>query len=123
MTPEAQPPEWVDLAADIRRIDGAHDMGAGALAEALTEAGWTRAVPAGLDAAWAEAEAALPEGGWITVGTVGPGLVTVEVMHWPDGERNRSIARAFKMPMLDAVRSVRDQLLAARLTAEKGKSA
>lgn len=65
-----------------------------------------------LGVAWAEAEAALPEHGWITVTTIGPGLVTVEAMHWPDGERNRSIARAFKVPMLDAVISVRDQLRA-----------
>lgn len=67
---------------------------------------------AGLDVLWAEAEAALPEGGWLTVGTVAPGLVTIEAMHWPDGERNRSIARAFKMPMLAAVLSIRDQLRA-----------
>ena len=35
-------PEWTDLAADIRAIDGNHELGAGALAEALIERGWTR---------------------------------------------------------------------------------
>jgi hypothetical protein len=34
--------EWVSLAADIRAVDGNHDLGAGALASALTERGWTR---------------------------------------------------------------------------------
>lgn len=63
---------------------------------------------------WAEAEAALPDNGWLTVGTTTPGLVTIEAMHWPDGESNRSIARAFKMPMREAIISIRDQLLAYR---------
>lgn len=31
------------LAADIRRFDGNHDLGAAALAERLVEAGWTKA--------------------------------------------------------------------------------
>ena len=35
-------PEWIDLAADIRAVDGNHDLGAGALAQALTERGWSR---------------------------------------------------------------------------------
>ena len=39
-----EPPEWIDLAADIRAVDGNHDLGAGALAAALTARGWTRAV-------------------------------------------------------------------------------
>jgi hypothetical protein len=43
--PEGEP-EWPALANDIRRIDGNHDMGAGALAEALTQAGWSRAARA-----------------------------------------------------------------------------
>jgi hypothetical protein len=30
------------LARDIRAVDGAHDLGAAGLAEALTELGWTR---------------------------------------------------------------------------------
>lgn len=30
------------LAADIRRIDGRHQLGAGAIAEALIDAGWVR---------------------------------------------------------------------------------
>ena len=41
---EEVPPEWIDLAADIRAVDGNHDLGAGALAAALTARGWTRAV-------------------------------------------------------------------------------
>ncbi len=70
-----------------------------------------------LDAAWAEAEAALPENGWLTVGTIGRGLVTVEAFHWPEGEHNRSIARAFRMPLLKAMLLARDQLREyARLT-------
>jgi hypothetical protein len=36
-------PEWIGLANDIRAVDGNHDLGAGALAEALTARGWTRA--------------------------------------------------------------------------------
>jgi hypothetical protein len=40
---EERPPEWIDLAADIRAVDGNHDLGAGALAAALTARGWTRA--------------------------------------------------------------------------------
>jgi hypothetical protein len=35
-------PTWVALAADIRAVDGNHDLGAGALAEALVERGWRR---------------------------------------------------------------------------------
>jgi hypothetical protein len=35
-TPDAIRPEWADaLAAEIRRVDGNHDLGAGALADAL----------------------------------------------------------------------------------------
>ena len=37
--------DWTDLANDIRRVDGNHDLGAGALAEALIERGWTKAAP------------------------------------------------------------------------------
>lgn len=35
-------PEWTELANDIRVVDGNHDLGAGALAAALTERGWTK---------------------------------------------------------------------------------
>jgi len=34
---------WIDLAADIRAVDGNHDLGAGPLAHALIRRGWTRA--------------------------------------------------------------------------------
>ncbi len=53
--------QWVTLANDIRIEDGNHDLGAGELAERLVERGWRKSGDS-LDAAWAEAEAALPEG-------------------------------------------------------------
>ena len=34
---------WPELANDIRRVDGNHDLGAGELAARLTELGWSRA--------------------------------------------------------------------------------
>ena len=51
--------DWTDLANDIRRVDGNHDLGAGALAEALIERGWTKAAP---DAALREAALAVYHG-------------------------------------------------------------
>jgi len=39
----ATPATWIDLAADIRAVDGNHDLGAGSLAHALIRRGWTRA--------------------------------------------------------------------------------
>lgn len=45
----ASEPEWVALANDIRIVDGNHDMGASALADALTRRGWTRRRPADPD--------------------------------------------------------------------------
>ena len=43
MTTREPRTDWTDLANDIRRVDGNHDLGAGALAEALIERGWTKA--------------------------------------------------------------------------------
>lgn len=40
--PALDEPEWPALANDIRAVDGNHDLGAGALAGALIERGWTR---------------------------------------------------------------------------------
>ena len=45
MTTREPRTDWTDLANDIRRVDGNHDLGAGALAEALIERGWTKAAP------------------------------------------------------------------------------
>lgn len=40
--PTPEPPTWVKLAEDIRRIDGAHNLGAGTLAERLVSLGWAK---------------------------------------------------------------------------------
>jgi hypothetical protein len=57
------------LAADIRAVDGNHDLGASALAEALIERGWSQRSTAEVERlredaelgrAWRECEAALP---------------------------------------------------------------